>query len=311
MAFLHHPPRRCLGFDIAKETITVSDGKLVQVLANQRKTVRAFLRGCNADFAVCEPTGGHEIVLLEECLRRKLPIHRADTGKFKPFARSLGPAKSDALDASRLAAYGRERWAILPLWREAQPCQTQLKALVRRRSQLVGYKVAEQNRAKAPGAQEMAASFKLMLGLIARQIKAIDAAIAKLMRQATLKPTAAVLTGIKGIADISAAVIMATVPELGTMNRRQAAAIVGLAPHPNESGQKKGYRKTRGGRMDARTALFMPAMQAAAGRGEFAAFYKRLIANGKKPLVALTAVMRKIIITLNARLRDAHILKQS
>jgi transposase len=304
MAFLHHPPRHCLGFDVAKDTISVCDGHTVWVIANQRKSVRDFLRRCGADFAVCEPTGGYELLLLQECLRRKLPVHRADTGKFKPFARSLGQAKSDAVDASRLAAYGRERWATLPLWRTPEPCEAQLKALVRRRNQLIGLKVAEQNRAKAPGARHMAASFKLMLAAISRQIKAIDAAIASLMRHPALKPKADLLTAMKGIGDVAAAVIIATVPELGAMTRRQAAALAGLAPHPNESGQKKGYRKTRGGRKDARTALFMPALQAAAGRGQFAAFYTRLISNGKKPLAALTAVMRKIIVTLNARIRD-------
>lgn len=93
-------------------------------------------------------------------------------------------------------------------------------------------------------------------------------------------------------------------PELGAMTRHQAAALAGLAPHPNESGLTKGYRKMRGGRPEVRTLLFMPALRAAAGKGEFAPFYKRLKANGKKPIVAIGAVMRKIVITLNARLRD-------
>ena len=86
-----------------------------------------------------------------------------------------------------------------------------------------------------------------------------------------------------------------------------AAALAGLAPHPNESGKKIGYRRMRGGRPAVRTVLFMPAMQAACGRGEFAAFYKRLVAAGKKPILALAAVMRKIVVTLNARLRDAQL----
>jgi hypothetical protein len=73
------------------------------------------------------------------------------------------------------------------------------------------------------------------------------------------------------------------------------------APHPNDSGLKRGYRKIRGGRPDVRSALFMPALRAAAGKGEFAAFYKRLITNAKKPMVAIAAVMRKIVVTLNAR----------
>lgn len=94
------------------------------------------------------------------------------------------------------------------------------------------------------------------------------------------------------------------------MTRRKAAALAGVAPHPNDSGHKRGYRKIRGERPDVRSALFMPALRSAAGHGEFATFYKRLIANGKKPMVAIAAVMRKIVVTLNARLRD-NMLPQS
>ncbi|WP_033411393.1 transposase, partial [Martelella mediterranea] len=96
----------------------------------------------------------------------------------------------------------------------------------------------------------------------------------------------------------------------GTLDRKKAAALAGLAPHPNESGNKIGYRRMRGGRPVMRTILFMPAMQAARGRGEFAAFYKRLVEAGKKPIVAIAAVMRKIVVTLNARFTE-KVIQQS
>jgi transposase len=308
MAFLHYIPRRCLGFDIAKETIAVSDGRTVQVIDNQRTAIRRFLRNCHADFAVCEPTGGHETILLEECLRLELPAHRVDTRKLKAFIRSRGQlGKSDAIDARELAAYGLERWASLVLWCAADPCQQKLKALVRRRDDLVATRVAEQNRAKAPGASELAATFRAVLAVLERQIKRVDQAIQALMRTGPLKHKCDVVTAMPGIAQTTAAALIAAMPELGTMGRKQAAALAGLAPHPNESGKKIGYRRMRGGRTAVRTILFMPAMQAACGRGEFAAFYKRLVAAGKKPILALAAVMRKIVVTLNARLRDAQI----
>jgi transposase len=308
MAFLHHLPRRCLGFDIAKETIAVSDGHTVQLIDNRRAAIRRFLRTCHADFAVCEPTGGHESILLEECLALELPAHRVDTRKLKAFIRSRGRlGKSDAIDARELAAYGLERWASLVLWDTPDPCQERLKALVRRRHDLIAIKVAEQNRAKAPGGKELAASYKAVLALIKRQVKAIDEAIRVLARSSALKHRIAVATAITGIAETTAAALIATLPELGAMDRRQAAALAGLAPHPNESGKKTGYRRMRGGRPAVRTILFMPAMQAACGRGEFATFYKRLLEAGKKPILALAAVMRKIVVTLNARLRDAQI----
>jgi transposase len=308
MAFLHHLPRHCLGFDIAKETIAVSDGRDVQVIDNRRPAIRRFLCACHADFALCEPTGGHETILLEECLRLRLPAHRVDTRKLKAFIRSRGRlGKSDAIDARELAAYGLERWASLALWCAADPCQEKLKALVRRRDDLVATRVAERNRANAPGAGELADTFRAVLAVLERQIKRVELAIQALMRTGVLKHKADVVTAMHGIAQTTAAALLAAMPELGAMDRKQAAALAGLAPHPNESGKKIGYRRMRGGRPAVRTILYMPAMQAACGRGEFAAFYKRLIAAGKKPILALAAVMRKIVVTLNARLRDAQI----
>lgn len=307
MAFLHRPPARCLGFDIAKDTIVVSVGSApARTIANQRRAIRGFLKTCTAALAVCEPTGGHEQLLLDECLRTGLPVHRVDTLKLKAFIRSFGTlGKSDAIDAAKLAAYGSERWASLPLWEKPDPDQLRLKALVRRRGELIALKVAEQNRARAPGARELAASFKAVLTVIAKQIAAIDAAIQSILaRPGSLNRRVEICTGMNGIGRHTAAALIATMPELGTMTRRQAAALAGLAPHPNESGTAKRYRRTQGGRPEIPVILFMPALRAAAGKGEFAAFYKRLIQNGKKPILAITAVMRKIVVTLNARIRD-------
>jgi transposase len=308
MAFLHLEPSRCLGIDIAKDTITVSDGtsKATRTIANTRRSIRAMLKASKADFVVCEPTGGHEQLLLEECLKAGIACHRANTNKLKGFIRSFGThGKSDAIDAAMLRTYGCERWRILPLWRDPDAQESRLRTLVRRRQELIAIKVAEQNRAKAPGAGELAASFKAVITTLERQIKAVQTAIEALIDQpGELKRRAGVCTRMNGIGLITAASLLAMLPELGSMTRRQAAALAGVAPHPNDSGLKQGYRKIRGGRPDVRTILFMPALRAAAGRGEFAAFYKRLAANGKKPFSAIAAVMRKIVVTLNARLRD-------
>lgn len=189
----------------------------------------------------------------------------------------------------------------------APPSQDRLKALVRRRDDLVAMRVAERNRAKAPAAKTLADTFKAVLAVIERQIAQVEQAIKALTQGSHLKRKLDVLTAMTGIGQITAAALLAAMPELGTMDRRQAAALAGLAPHPNESGTRVGYRRMRGGRPEIRTILFMSAMQAACSRGEFAAFYKRLIAAGKKPILALAAVMRKMIVTLNARLRDAQI----
>lgn len=310
MAFLHQQPQQCLGFDIAKDTVTVCDGTTIRTIANRRRAIRAVLKSYkHIDLVVCEPTGGHEGLLLEACLRAGIACHRADTLKVKSFIRSYGThGKSDAIDAAMLRGYGCERWAKLPLWQAPNADEAQLRALVRRRQELIALKVAETNRARAPGGRAIAASFKALIKVVEREIKLIDAAMREqIANSSALKRRAAVCTAMDGLGQIVAAKLLATLPELGSMTRRKAAALAGVAPHPNDSGQKSGYRKIRGGRPDVRSTLFMPALRAAGGKGEFAAFYKRLRANGKKPKVAIAAVMRKIIVTLNARLRDAAI----
>lgn len=304
MAYLQQAPQRCLGFDIACDTITISDGDGLVTIANRRAPIRRFLQKCRAQLCVCEPTGGHERILLEECLRLSIPVHRADTRRLKAFIRSHGRlGKSDAIDARLMARYGRERWQDLALWQAPDPDRERLRCLVTRRADLLAMKVAEQNRAKAPGAAELAASYRDMLAAITRQIRLLEAEIRKLVRKAGMRARHAILTAMTGIGDITAAALLALMPELGTLHRRQAAALAGLAPHPNESGTRVGYRRMRGGRPQLRTILFLPALQAARGRGELADFYNRLITNGKKPIVAIAATMRKIITILNARLK--------
>lgn len=310
MAFLHHPPVRCLGIDVAKDDLAVSDGqRIVTTVANNRQAIRSLLKTTRPDLVVCEPTGGYELLLLEECLRAGIACHRADTLKLKAFIRSYGTlGKSDAIDAAQMSAYGRERWAKLPLWKAPDADESKLQAMVRRRADLLACKVAERNRSKAPGAKMLAASFKAVLATLERQIAAIEAAIADLVASsASIAKRVDVCTAMNGIGPITAVILIAQMPELGSLSRRQAAALAGTAPHPNESGTAKGRRHQRGGRPQVRTALFMPALRAAAGTGEFAHFYKRLVDNGKPPILAIAAVMRKIIVTLNARLRDAQI----
>ena len=190
MAFLHQQPSRCLGFDVAKDSITISEGspKAAVTITNSRAAIRAFLaRGAYAGtvLIVCEPTGGHELVLLSEALRAGIACHRANTNKLKGFIRSFGTnGKTDAIDAAMLAAYGRERWRILALWRAPDAEEIRLRALVRRRQELVAMRVAENNRAKAPSNKALAGFFKSLIAVIERQSKAIETAMRALVNQA-------------------------------------------------------------------------------------------------------------------------------
>lgn len=309
MDFLHTPPLRCIGVDVAKDNLVVSDGQRLTTVANDGRSIRKLLRTMQPDFVICEPTGGYELLLLEECLKAAIACHRADVMKLKAYIRSLGTlGKSDAIDAAHMAAYGRERWARLALWHAPDAAERELQVLVRRRAELVALKVAEQNREKAPGNKTVAASFKAMLVAIRRQIETIDARIGALVAKTeNLARRISICVTVSGVGILSAASLIAQMPELGSLDRRQAAALAGTAPHPSESGNAKGRRRQQGGRPQVKTALFMPAMCAAQGKGQFAPFYKRLIDNGKPPIVAVAATMRKIIITINARLRDSYL----
>ena len=115
----------------------------------------------------------------------------------------------------------------------------------------------------------------------------------------------AIIKAIPGCGYLTAVTVAALMPEIGSMSGRQAASLAGLAPHPHQSGQRDGYRRTRGGRPEVKRALFMAAMAARNHNPALRAVYERLIHNGKKPLVAITALMRKLITIINARVRDS------
>lgn len=307
---------RFLGFDVGKNSISVFDTLSGQshVIDNNAKAIRAFIAGCGPGCrAICEPTGGHEQLLLAILVAACIPVHRADTLKVKAFIRSLGhKAKTDRLDARGLAIYGQERFDRLPLWQTQDKALVRLQSLVRRRQDLIDLKVAETNRSKAPGAKDMRASFAAMLKAIKAQIEAMDRQIEALVDATpALRQRIACLRALKGVGPVTAVQLVAHMPELGSLTAKQVASLAGLAPHANESGLWKGQRHVRGGRRSVRVALFMAALTAARRPGPLHDFYKRLTGKGKKPIVAITALMRKMIVILNARLREHANCEQS
>ncbi len=303
-------PSRILGCDVGKAAIVVFDSRdgTTCTIANQPDALAAFAAGLDHDcLVVCEATGGYEDALLAALAAAARPAHRADARKVKAFIRSFGTlGKSDALDARALARYGAERQASLPRWRAPDPARERLQILVRTRADLVGQKSACANRLKAPGAEPVRSMLEALRACLGEQIAAIEAAIAQALRAiADFARLEAALRSIRGIGPATAATLIALMPELGTIGRRQAAALAGLAPHPRQSGANDAYRRTRGGRPEIKQALFMPAITAARRDPAMKLAYQRLIAHGKKPIVAVTAIMRRIIVIANARARDA------
>lgn len=304
-------PSRVLGCDVGKAEIVVFDSRdgTLRHLPNTASALTAFAAGLGPDcLAVCEATGGYEDALLAALVTAGCPAHRADARKVKAFIRSYGTlGKSDALDAAALARYGAERHAQLSRWQPLEPARERLQTLVRTRADLVAQRTACTNRLGAPGMEPVRAALQALRDCLETQIAALAAAIAETLRRiARTDRSEQALRSIPGIGPITAASLIALMPELGRIGRRQAAALAGLAPHPNQSGRSDAYRRTRGGRTGIKSILFMPALAAARHDPAMRNAYARLIANGKKPIVAITAIMRRIIVIANARVRDAN-----
>ena len=304
-------PARFVGCDVGKATVVVFDSQTgrITTLPNEPAALAAFAAALDPQaLAICEATGGYEAALLDALVTAGRAVHRADARKVKAFIRSFGTlGKSDAIDARALARYGAERHDQLPRWHPRDRQRDQLRLLVTTRRELVRERVAYRNRLQAPGMADIAPCLQRILATLNAEIVRLEADIQAVLRACeTLRRSADIVRSIPGIGPATAAQIIAIMPELGTLNRRQAAALAGLAPHPRQSGSNDAYRRTRGGRPDVRHALFMAGLAAARHNPQLRAFYTRLRNNGKKPIVALVALMRKLIVIANAKLRDAN-----
>lgn len=309
MTEISNTPLCFIGCDVDKAKIVVHDSRdsCTRIVTNKRKDLLAFARRLDPTcLVVCEATGGYESELLTAMLEAVIPAHRADARKVKAFIRSLGTlAKTDRIDAAALARYGRERHADLPRWQAHDAHRDKLHALVQARQDAVADHTAYTNRRAAPGAQAAWPYLDAILLTLKVQIKAIEKTIEAIVsRHQELQQAVKILCSIKGIGVTTAVSLLALLPELGRLNRRQIASLGGLAPHPNQSGNTERYRFVKGGRCDVKAALFLAALSASRYNKDLRAFYQRLLAKGKRKLVALTAVMRKLLIICNAVLRQ-------
>ncbi len=303
-------PTSFIGCDVGKAEIVVFDSRSEHTtsLRNEPAALAAFAASLDATcLVICEATGGYEANLLDALIAAGRPVHRADARKVKAFIRSFGTlGKSDRIDARALTQYGKERHDRLVRWQPRDCERDQLHQLVTVRRELVRQRVACSNRLQAPGMAAAQSRLQRILKVMEDEIAGLEKDIQALIKASEpLARTVKILRSIAGIGPATAAQLLALMPELGTMGRRQAAALAGLAPHPRQSGTTDLYRRTRGGRPDIKQTLFMAGLAAARHNPTLRAFYKRLCHNGKKPIVAIVAVMRKLIVIANARIRDA------
>ncbi len=255
---------------------------------------------------VCEATGGYERAVVAALHAARQLVSVINPARVRQFARASGElAKTDPIDAAQLTAFG-QAFAPAPT-PPRTPTELKLAALVTRRMQLLELRVAEAQRADTCADLALRKLFTPWLAQLEKQIAKVEALIeALLQEQAPLADQVQRLDDIMGVGRLTAVMVLATMPELGTLNRRQAAALAGLCPYNRDSGQWAGKRCISGGRAEVRRALYMAALSASRSNHLLKPFYARLIAAGKPAKVALTAVMRKLIILMNHLLKNPN-----
>jgi len=252
---------------------------------------------------ICEATGGYEREVVAALHEGLVPVSILNPAWVRHFARATGQrAKTDPIDATVLTAYGQSLRSKPTAPRSPQ--EQQLTELVRRRVQLLDALVAQRLQAQQLTLPVLQRQAKSLIRRLEHDLQQIQDQFQSLRAQVpALDQRAKKLETIKGVGAITALGMLAELPELGTLNRGQAAALAGLAPHPRDSGQWHGRRTIGGGRTQVRRALYMAALVAARSNQQFKAFYQRLRLAGKPAKVALTAVMRKLVVLMN------HLLK--
>lgn len=303
-------PETYIGIDVAKAQLDVAvrpTGENWQVATDLQgiTQLQERLQELAPTLIVLEATGGLELPLVGALGAAGLPVVVVNPRQVRDFARALGRlAKTDALDAQVLAHFGE---AAKPQLRPLADSQTQeLKALVARRRQVVEMLVAEKNRQRRtlPRVQQRIARH---LKVLEQELAELDRDLGQLLRQSPLwREQEDLLRSVPGIGPTLAATLLAQLPELGSLGRRQIAALAGVAPLNRDSGTLRGKRTTWGGRASLRAALYMATLAATRWNPAIRAFYLRLCGTGKAKKVALTACMRKLLCILNAMLKHGQ-----
>lgn len=294
-----------IGCDISKEWIDIAMNKKVIRLSQTKQDLKKFIRtqlhGLENVFVVFENTGGHE-KYFESLLRdAHIDFHRAHPNKVFHFARANGRlAKTDKIDAKILKDYGEiMRPGPTPPRSENQ---MQLSSLQARLGQLKALHHQEKCRLQSPSLDKVSSeSIKTILRCIERQIEKVEQESQKLTRNdEELSKKSDLLQSVPGIGPKISAILLGLMPELGTVENGSIAALAGLAPLTKESGKRIGYSSIGAGRIGVRKAMYMAALVACRFNKKMKGFYERLVEKGKKPKVALIAVARKMLTTLNA-----------
>lgn len=301
-----------VGIDVAKAHVDVAvlgakfDAQRFDNDAEAHSALAAALQPLGVALVVMEATGGYEAALACALQAAGLPVAVVNPRQARDFAKSMGRlAKTDRIDARMLAEFAgvlarRDDLAsfIRPL---ADAQQQAMAAMVTRRRQLVTMMLSERQRLQLAIAV-VRPSIEAMIEAIRKQLDDVEAQMVSHV-QAHYADLDKLLRSASGIGPVASATLIAELPELGKLNRREIAALVGVAPMANDSGNTKGRRRVQGGRFEIRRVLYMATLTAARHNPAIKAFYDRLKAAGKLPKVALVACMRKLLTTLNAMVK--------
>jgi len=306
MAELTTPPN--VGIDVSKDwldIVVLPSGETWRT-KNEEETICELvkkLEQLKPERIVVEATGGYEQQVAVQLYLASLPLCRVNPKRTRYFARSLGQlAKTDKLDGKVLALFGER--IKPPLTRLPSEKEQVLSAFITRREQISNFLVAERNRLHtAP--RQLHASLNEHIIWLKHQLKQLEREINNFVNDdPDFKEKADLLLEVPGVGKQTAAKLIADLPELGDCDRKQIAALVGVAPYNRDSGRKSGQRYISGGRPDVRSILYMATLTATRYNPVIREMYQRLLKAGKKKKVALVACMRKLLTILNALLRD-------
>jgi len=298
-----------IGIDVAKDRLDVHvrPGGEAFAVARDGEGVAALverLKESGPQLIVLEATGGFEQVVAAGLAAAGLPVVVVNPRQIRDFARALGRlAKTDRIDAEVIALFAeRVRPELRPL---PDDQARELDELVTRRRQVIEMMVAEGNRARRLTSRRLQKRIARHQAVLQKELTEIERELDDTIRKSPIwRETEDLLKSVPGIGNATARTLIAELPELGSLDRRKIAALVGLAPFNRDSGTLRGRRMIAGGRAPVRAALYMAALVASRRNPVIRAFYQRLLAAGKPKKLALTACMRKLLTILNAIVRD-------
>ena len=298
-----------VGIDISKDTLDVhvlpdAVSTTHNYELSSTKSLVKKLSKLKPALIVLEATGGYEITLALQLVDAHLPVAIVNPRQVLDYARAIGRlAKTDKIDAYIIARFAQD---VTP---EARALMTlsehELKELIARRQQLIAMRTAEKNRLARVHSAKVQNSIQQLITTCDKQIEAIEQELDDhIKNNPTWSQKVDLITSMPGIGHTTATMLLVCLPELGMLNSKQIAALVGVAPMNRDSGLMRGKRAITGGRSHIRKALHMPTLSAVSRwNPRLKAFYERLRANGKKHKTALTACMRKLLVMLNAMLK--------